>query len=36
MEDSNKAKQAKTNDDFFLLVKSSIEKNSEIIDLANQ
>jgi hypothetical protein len=36
MEDSNKAKQAKTNDDFFLLVKSSIEKNSEIIDLTNQ
>jgi hypothetical protein len=36
MEDSNKAKKTKTNDDFFLLVKSSIEKNSEIIDLANQ
>ena len=36
IEDSNKVEVAKTNDEFFLLVKSRIEKNSEIIDLANQ
>ena len=36
IEDSNKAEEAKINDEFFLLVKNRIEKNSEIIDLANQ
>ena len=34
--DSNKAEEAKTSDEFFLLVKSNIEKKSKIIDLANQ
>jgi len=33
---SNKAEEAKTSDEFFLLVKSNIEKKSKIIDLANQ
>ena len=33
---SNKAEEAKTSDKFFVLVKSRIEKNSKIIDLANQ
>jgi len=36
IEDSNKTEVAKTNDEFFLLIKSTIEKKSEIIDLANQ
>tara|TARA_B110000971_G_scaffold119068_1_gene121975 strand:+ start:309 stop:617 length:309 start_codon:yes stop_codon:yes gene_type:complete len=33
---SNKAEEAKTSDEFFMLVKSRIEKNSKIIDLAKQ
>ena len=36
IEDNNKTEVAKTNDEFFLLIKSTIEKKSEIIDLANQ
>jgi len=36
VDDNNKTEVAKTNDEFFLLVKSTIEKKSEIIDLANQ
>ena len=35
IEGSDKAEETKTNDEIFLLVKSKIEKNSEIIDLAN-
>ena len=34
--DNNKAEEAKTSAEFFLLVKSNIEKKSKIIDLANQ
>jgi len=34
LEENHKAEEAKTSDEFFLLVKSSIEKNSKIIDLA--
>jgi hypothetical protein len=33
---SNKAEEAKTSDEFFMLVKSRIEKNSKIIDLTKQ
>ena len=33
---SNKAEEAKTSDEFFMLVKSRIEKNSKIIDLTKK